>query len=65
MATQAPNAELQVLVSCVLQIGGSEVSLFTTLTTFGSPRDITLNKLCIELYYPADDATQAFLRSAA
>ena len=39
-------------------------ALFTTLTTFGTPRDITLDELAIELFYPADDATEAALRGA-
>ena len=43
---------------------GGRVSLFTTLTTFGTPRDITLEELCIELFYPADDASAALLRCA-
>ncbi|MBF6842338.1 transcriptional regulator, partial [Acinetobacter baumannii] len=34
------------------------------LTTFGTPRDITLEELSVELFYPADDATDAILRSA-
>jgi transcriptional regulator with XRE-family HTH domain len=65
MAVNSPSPESQLLVPCVLQMGGSEISLFTTLTTFGSPRDITLHELCIELFYPADEASQTFLRSAA
>lgn len=32
-----------------------EVSMFTTLTTFGTPRDVTLEELTIELFFPADD----------
>ena len=63
--TPAHSPETQLLIPCVLEIGGHEISLFTTLTTFGSPRDITLNELCIELYYPADEASQTFLRSSA
>ena len=39
-------------------------ALFTTLTTFGTPRDITLDELAIELFYPADDATEGVLRAA-
>jgi hypothetical protein len=33
----------------------ARLSMFTTLTTFGTPRDVTLDELCIELFYPADD----------
>ena len=50
------------LVPLRLALGDVEVSLFTTLTTFGTPRDITLDELAIELFYPADDATEAALR---
>lgn len=60
-----PTQEPALLVSCRLMLGGHELSLFTTLTTFGSPRDITLHELCIELFYPADEATQKFLQSTA
>ncbi len=44
---------------------GPPLSLFTTLTTFGTPRDITLDELAVELFFPADDATEALLRGAA
>jgi hypothetical protein len=29
--------------------------MFTTLTTFGTPLDVTLAELAVELFYPADD----------
>jgi hypothetical protein len=32
------------------------------LATFGSPRDVTLAELTVELFYPADAATEAALR---
>ncbi len=69
-ALQAATPQNQVtepalLVPCEMTLAGHELSLFTTLTTFGSPRDITLHELCIELFYPSDEATQACLRGAA
>ena len=48
---------------CVLDIDGRRLSLFTTLATFGSPRDVTLAELTVELFYPADAATEAALRA--
>ena len=54
--------EPPLLVRCELSLGGTDVALFTTLTTFGTPRDVTLDELAIELFYPADDATEALLR---
>jgi transcriptional regulator with XRE-family HTH domain len=58
--TAAPSNPL--LVPCVLDIAGQRLSLFTTLATFGSPRDVTLAELTVELFYPADAATEAVLR---
>jgi transcriptional regulator with XRE-family HTH domain len=55
-------SETPLLVRCELELGGAPVALFTTLTTFGTPRDITLDELAIELFYPADDETEAALR---
>ncbi len=56
--------ETPILVPCRLDMGGVELSLFTTLTTFGTPRDITLDGLAVELFFPADDATEAILRGS-
>jgi hypothetical protein len=38
---------------------------FTTLTTLGTPHDITLQELRIESFFPADDATDALSRTLA
>jgi transcriptional regulator with XRE-family HTH domain len=51
------------LLPCVLHIGGHHLSLFTTLARLGTPRDVTLSELTVELFYPADAATEAALRS--
>ena len=61
----ADDSEPELLVPCRLLIGGTELSLFTTLTTFGTPRDITLDELAVELFFPADDTTEAILRGGA
>ncbi|MCP5265116.1 MAG: helix-turn-helix transcriptional regulator [Burkholderiaceae bacterium] len=50
------------LLPCVLRLGGTRLSMFTTLTTFGTPRDVIIDELCIELFYPADAETEAALR---
>lgn len=60
------GADAPLLVPCVLRLPhlqNARLSMFTTLTTFGTPRDITLDELSIELFYPADDASEALLRS--
>jgi len=55
----------EVLVPCVLDVGGATLSMFTTLTTFGTPRDITLDELAVELFFPADEDTERLLRASA
>lgn len=54
------------LVPCVLELPGvGRLSLFTTLTTFGTPCDVTLEEVCAELFYPLDAETDARLRAVA
>jgi transcriptional regulator with XRE-family HTH domain len=39
-----------------------DLQFFTTLTSLGTPYDITLQELRIESFFPADEATEAALR---
>jgi transcriptional regulator with XRE-family HTH domain len=59
-----PPDEPALWIPWQLDVGGSELSFFTTLTTFGTPQDVTLAELAVELFYPADDATETALRQA-
>jgi transcriptional regulator with XRE-family HTH domain len=45
-----------------MQKGEAHLQFFTTLTTLGTPYDITLHELRIESFFPADDATDTALR---
>jgi transcriptional regulator with XRE-family HTH domain len=68
LAAAAPEAvwdDPPLLVPVRLAAGDTELSLFTTLTTFGTPRDVTLDELAVELFFPADERTDAALRGAA
>jgi hypothetical protein len=50
-------------VPLVLEVdGGRRLSLFTSLTTFGTPRDVTLDELAVKLFYPADESSADLLR---
>jgi transcriptional regulator with XRE-family HTH domain len=48
-----------------LRKGDDELRLFTTLTTMGTPIDVTAQELHIESYFPADEATERRLRALA
>lgn len=38
------------------------LSLISTTTIFGTPRDITLSELALEAFFPADPETATILR---
>lgn len=44
---------------------GGELSMFSTLATFGTALDITLEELSIESFFPSDEATERFFKAAA
>ncbi len=53
------------VVPMQLRIGQHDLSFFVTLTTFAMPRDITLQQIKIEGFFPADAATAALARKLA
>lgn len=58
-----PDSAGALLIPFVLDAGGGQpLSMFTTLTTFGTPLDVTLAELAVELFYPADAATASLLQ---
>jgi len=50
----------QVALPIHLRHGGTNLRYFTTITTLGTPLDVTAQELRIEGYFPMDDETQAF-----
>lgn len=58
-----PSDGASLLVPLVLDAGGGQrLSMFTTLTTFGTPLEVTLAELAVELFYPADAESARLLR---
>jgi transcriptional regulator with XRE-family HTH domain len=53
------------LLTVVFRKGDRELRFFSTITTFGTPRDVTLDELRIECAFPADDATADLCRALA
>ncbi|MEV0284342.1 helix-turn-helix transcriptional regulator [Kribbella sp. NPDC050820] len=52
----------EVVVPMNVRHEGHELSLLTTIATFGTPLDVTVSELMIESFYPADEPTAEFLR---
>jgi transcriptional regulator with XRE-family HTH domain len=59
----SPGRNAAPFVPVHLRGGGLELRLFTMLTSVGTPLDVTAAELHVESYFPADDATEAALRS--
>jgi hypothetical protein len=53
------------LLTIVFRKGERELRFFSTITTFGTPRDVTIDDLRIECAFPADDGTAALCRALA
>jgi transcriptional regulator with XRE-family HTH domain len=52
----------EIAVPLRFDAGGRELTFFSTIATFGTAVDITLAELAIEAFFPADQATAAYLR---
>ena len=64
-AAPEPPAEPDVVLSVRIETPVGELSMFTTLTTFGTAQDITLDELAVELFWPTDEASADLLRRLA
>lgn len=62
-----PEIELtgpsDVVVPPRVRLDGADLASFTTVPTFGTPLDVTVSELAIELFYPATPETANVLRA--
>jgi len=61
-SAQMADSPLQTTIPMEIDAHGHCLKLLTTLTTFGTPQDVSLQELRIEMSFPADDATECLLR---
>lgn len=65
VADDAPVMErLLPVLPVELDIGGLRLGLFSVISTFGTPQDVTTDELRIESFYPADEHTDRFFRQS-
>jgi len=48
-----------------MQLNDTHLSMFSVITTFGTPQDITTDELRIESFYPSDDVTREYFEQLA
>lgn len=61
--TRDPHSGPAPLMPSVFRRGDVELRFFSTITTFGTPWDVTLAELRIECMFPVDEATATFCRT--
>lgn len=61
---QAPP-DAAVVIPLELELAGTRLSWFSTIATIGTPQDVTIDELCIESMFPADERTERFARNLA
>ncbi|MCY6381158.1 helix-turn-helix domain-containing protein [Hoeflea prorocentri] len=59
-----PNHWQAPILTVDIDKDGKRLSFFSTIATLGTPRDITLQEMRIESYFPANDATRRFFSDA-
>lgn len=59
----AEVAPLMPVLTLEIEKDGVRLALFTVISTFGTPQDITADELRIESLFPADEATEQLFRS--
>ena len=60
-----PGAPADVVLPLRFSHARHELTFFSTVAVFGTPLDITVDELAIELFFPSDSATAAYLRTRA
>jgi transcriptional regulator with XRE-family HTH domain len=59
---QTSRVEHEIAVPFRIKIGDDVLSFFSLTTVFGSPIEVALSELALELFFPADDTTDAAVR---
>jgi transcriptional regulator with XRE-family HTH domain len=62
---QEPMPEPSPVFTTNLEANGVKLRLFTMISTFGTPQDVTADELRVGSFYPVDDESEAFLRNLA
>jgi len=64
-AARQPNLDRRALpfLPVILSRDGVELNLFTTITTLGTPHDVTVHELRLESFFPADEVSRQWFQT--
>ncbi|GAB3377313.1 helix-turn-helix domain-containing protein [Massilia agri] len=67
LAASQPNLERRALpfLPVTLKKDDIALNLFTTITTLGTPHDVTVHELRLESFFPADDSSRRWFQAQA
>ena len=60
-----PNVEHEIAVPFSIKTSAGVLSFFSMTTVFGTPVDVMLSELALELFFPADDDTASEVQRLA
>ena len=65
-AARQPNLDRRALpfLPVIRHKGGVELNLLPTITTLGTPHDVTVHELRLESFFPADEASRQWFNAA-
>jgi len=58
-------ADASIVIPLEIQPGKARLSFFSSFATIGTPQDVTLEELCLESLFPADEETERMVREIA
>lgn len=58
------EVDLLPVLPLILKFGDRQLKLFSVISTFGTPQDITVDELRVESFFPADEQTAEFFNIA-
>jgi transcriptional regulator with XRE-family HTH domain len=61
--SQSHVTAADLLLPIELMVNGIELRMFSTIMTLGTPRDVTLQELRVETFFPADTSSEAAWRA--
>lgn len=58
-----PSGEILPVLPLEMDVAGIKLGLFSVISTFGTPQDVTTDEIRVEAFYPNDSETMAFFSS--
>ncbi len=58
-----PDQDRDVTLPLQVRVDGTVLSVFSTISVFGAPNNITVDEVAIEAFYPSDGVTRIWFEN--